>query len=209
MKFSTFLSLMALSALSYAGVGDQVQCPGNTRFVTIGDSLSVVTQTCGPAKKVLSKKIHADSGTSAQQARWYYGNPYGLHNQASSIITFSANDQVSSIHAGANQQLNCPRGVPQVGDSMQKVIQKCGQPNSKVTNQQLGYAKVHTNKALGQGTHTLTRTSQPFKKASSNGPQLVGQHSETMMIYQPHPYMPKMGFLFLDGKLAQTGAVAK
>jgi hypothetical protein len=195
----------------------QVLCPGNIKFVSIGDTVKQVLQVCGTPLEHYEKTVDpSKSATQSGPLHWYYSNAYAGNNLTKNKVVNFSNGRVTSIDNGNSRvnSLSCRGGVVQVGDSMAVVSQRCGLPQAQASNNDLQNIGSRLGPRIsGQvrqdRVSTLSDVQSFGKDGTKSRTQVKGKHNLLVLIYQPQNYLPKTAFMFIDGKLVSTGPVKK
>ena len=144
-KISCALALLVMTSSAVAAI----QCPGNTSFVSLGDSISAVQQACGAP----SQTIHVKAATTVPVEVWQFVSPARFNAQSPTSVTiaFRENKVVAIRYddGTALDQTDCPNGSVALGDSQQDVSDACGTPfkqkmmNVKIPSANNSSKKVH------------------------------------------------------------------
>ncbi len=200
-------------------MAEQILCPGKLTFVSIGDDVQTVMNTCGKPQRVINRQTH--SHQKPKSIHWYYygtGNNFVVHN---SIVSFYGGKVTNIVSSGASaDSMDCVNGSIKAGDTMATVRQKCGYPVATADNKQLAgsegsFQAVGNIQQREQRYNALNLLPQ-YGKWKSGGQQKAEEqqdeasrpHKFTVLIYQPQSYLQKTAFMFIDDKLTQTGRVA-
>lgn len=207
-------SMIATVLLSNAASARQILCPGDFHFVNTGDDINTVIQTCGQPKRRIEKT--SQSAKQDKPTYWYYygtGNSFIVHN---TILKFYGDKLSSMVVSGSSSSsMRCVNGVISTGDSKAEVRQKCGFPVATADQDQLqdsgnfmasGNIQQRTQRF---NTLALVPSYGKWKDPSAQSQQQEAQrsHKFTVLIYQPESYMPETAFMFIDGRLTQSGPV--
>ncbi|MDF1761205.1 MAG: DUF2845 domain-containing protein [Coxiellaceae bacterium] len=213
------VAALAMVAVSPQGVvAEQILCPGKMSFVTIGDDVNTVINTCGKPKRVIQKTSHPNARPKSMH--WYYygtGNNFVVHN---SVISFYEGKVSNIVASGASAaSTDCVNGQVKKGDSMATVRSKCGFPvatadDKQLSNSEGSYQAVGETQQREDRYNPLNLLPQSGKwkspaerKKQEREQEARRPHKFTVLIYQPQPYMQKKAFMFIDDRLTQTGQV--
>lgn len=160
MSFLAGIVLLVAASPSFA----TIQCPGNTNFVSVGDSINSVIQQCGLPQRTIQLKTAS--------ALWTYNLMSFGKNSIGFSLLFNGNTvaKMSTTEGVTKTSIKCPNGSVQIGSTPRQVVQACGQATT-ITNLSAQAQKrqgkiVHL---IYQLQHYLPETTFIFK----NG-QLVG-----------------------------------
>jgi len=119
------ISLLAVIILLFSTASvfaQQIQCPGNTNFVNVGDTIDQIVSQCGHPQKTiqLKKNVYA----------WIYSLMTFGKSRIGFSILFENNvvkDMVTTqkIH---KTTIKCPRGSINIGNTPAQVQKVCGKP---------------------------------------------------------------------------------
>ncbi|MDF1760403.1 MAG: DUF2845 domain-containing protein [Coxiellaceae bacterium] len=213
------VAVLAMSAVTVQGLAaEQILCPGKMSFVTIGDDINTVVNTCGQPQRTINKTSHPNA--KPKSVHWYYygtGNNFVVHN---TVISFYGGKVDNIVSSGASAgSTGCVNGQVQRGDSMATVRSKCGFPVATADNKQLSntegsYQAVGDTQQREDRYNPLNLLHQsgnwksPAERQKEDREQEARRpHKFTVLIYQPQPFMRKKAFMFIDDRLTQTGQV--
>lgn len=112
--------LLTVTAPAFA----TIQCPGNTNFVSVGDSINSVMQQCGAPQKTIRIKTEV--------ALWTYTLMSFGKKQIGFTLLFNGNSvaKISTTEGVTKSAMQCPNGQVQIGSTPRQVVQACGQATS-------------------------------------------------------------------------------
>lgn len=157
MKKIIFSLTFLFCGVAYAATFPSYYCANTFRTVKLGDSMDTVRMACGQPTSVTTQQIPVSTPVTVTE--WVY--TLGLFSIKGTsfflptiTITFDNNKNVTQI-ARSNSLVAtgyCAiNGVINVGDSMNKVLFTCGQPNYTNTRQQA----VNTSKTITEWTYNF------------------------------------------------------
>jgi len=119
----SLLISVLLASVTLPIYAQQMQCPGSTNFISVGDTIPQVVSQCGQPEKTI--QIKNDLVLWQYSFIAFYSHSYGFS------LVFD-NQIVKKIAEGvgiARSSIGCPHGSVSVGNTMAQVISACGHPH--------------------------------------------------------------------------------
>jgi hypothetical protein len=155
----TMITSVFLTFFSVTGLSQQIQCPGNTQFISVGDTIAQVVAQCGQPKKTidLKKNLYA----------WTYHMITVAETRLGFVVLFENNvvKDMVTLQKSHRTTIPCTNGPISVGSSAAQVQAACGQP-VKVRNfsQQADEISGKTTHLIYQSQSYLPTTTLVFRK---------------------------------------------
>lgn len=147
MKKKVFAFTVVFMLLTFCTVANantntsSFNCPNTFKTIQVGDSMEAVQAACGPASSTATKQVQETTPTTTVQWTYSLGWMNGAQTSLlpSLVLTFKNNKVTQITRSGAPVALGAYcvlNGVINIGDSSDKVLQVCGEPNVISQSQQ-------------------------------------------------------------------------